>query len=61
MIKEYQLTLSVTLFTDKDAENLCALVGHPSVGALEDFLDKYQMNRYLYKDVRFVLESKPVK
>jgi len=61
MIKEYQLTLTVTLFADKETDNLSALVGHPVVAAVEDCLDKYNMNRYLYKDARFVLESKPVK
>jgi hypothetical protein len=58
MINKHQLTLTVTLFSEKDTANLGALIGPTTARAVEDCLHRNSLNRYLYQEVSYSLESK---
>jgi len=58
MMKEHKVTLLVTLFSEKEFKSLSALLQNSLILAVEDCLNKNNLNSYLHSDVKFQMEIK---
>lgn len=58
MIKEHKLTIEVTLFSEKETDNLGSLLGRGLTNTIEGYLLDNNLNRYLYSDIKWTLENK---